>query len=253
MSDDHANPWTEGQEESYYISIADMLVGLLFLFIIMLMYSALQLRTTTQDLATAEDTRNDLLRRIATYMREHNVSAEADVAVGVLRLPDEILFEKGRDEPKADGEASLRILADALSINLPCYAFEVAPRPVACGDIRHNVEAIFIEGHTDSDPIAPTARIRDNWDLSSSRASNTFRILNAYQPALAGFLNAPAGENDSRPLMSVAGYADQRPIDSGSTEAAKSRNRRIDLRFVMASPKLLDGDAQEARVPASGR
>lgn len=237
----HETPelWREDRRESYYVSITDMMIGLLFLFIIMLMYFALQLRTATQDLVTSEDTRNDLLLKVATYMREHNVRADVDFGAGVLRLPDEILFEKGRDVPKVQGEAALRVLADALSFNLVCYAHQATPQPAECSSVRHHLEAIFIEGHTDSDPITPSARLRDNWDLSASRASNTFRLLTSYQPGIANFLNAPVNVITSRPLMSVAGYADQRPVNRGIDEAAKSQNRRIDIRFVMASPDIL--------------
>lgn len=238
MNQEPANPWQESNEESYYVSINDMLIGLLFLFIIILMYFALQLRVATQDLITSEDTRNELLEKVARYVREHSVRAEVDFSAGVLRLPDEILFEKGRDTPKAEGEAVLRVLADALSIHLGCFAYQTIPLPEGCGALRHPVQAVFIEGHTDSDPIAPSGRNRDNWDLSASRASSTFRMLNEYRPDLGNFLSAPPGDPASRPILSIAGYADRSPIDRGESEAAKARNRRIDVRFLMAQPNV---------------
>ena len=241
--------WKDERRESYYVSITDMLIGLLFLFIIMLMYFALQLRETTEDLATTEDTRSELLERLADYLHQHNVSADVDLDAGVLRLPDEILFEKGQERPKPAGIAALKVLADGLEVHLPCYSFRSAqPRPDACAQEPHHVEAIFIEGHTDSDPIGGNARIRDNWDLSAVRAANTFRIMIDYRPSLAGFLSEPAGEPNSRPLMSIAGYADQRPVDIGVTEVAKAKNRRIDVRLVMASPK---ADELKSPLPAT--
>jgi chemotaxis protein MotB len=230
--------WQDEKRENYYVSITDMLIGLLFLFIILLMYFALQLRETTEDLTTAEDTRSRLLQQVAGYLHDRNVRAEVDLDAGVLRLPDEILFEKGRDTPKSAGAAALKVLADALETHLPCYSFRAAvPRPATCTKDPHHVEAIFIEGHTDSDPINANARIRDNWDLSAVRASNTFRILTEYRPQLASFLSEPVTAQNSRPLMSIAGYADQRPVDRGPGEEAKARNRRIDVRFVMAGPE----------------
>lgn len=228
--------WQEEKRESYYASITDMLIGLLFLFIILLMYFALRLSTTTQDLVTSDQTRSELLNKVAAYLRQRDVEAEVDLSAGVLRLPDQSLFDKGRDEPKAKGVAALKILADGLVINLPCYSFEATPRPSSCGDQPHHVEAIFIEGHTDSDSIAPNGRLRDNWDLSAARASNTYRILAGARPDLVGFLSDELSTGNARQLFSVAGYADQRPIAQGSDEAAKEKNRRIDLRFVMAGP-----------------
>jgi flagellar motor protein MotB len=228
--------WQEEKRESYYVSITDMLIGLLFLFIIMLMYFALQLSTTRQDLVTSDQTRSELLNKVAAYLRERDVEAEVDLSAGVLRLPDEILFDKGRDEPKVAGVSALSILADALAINLPCYIYEIAPRPSICGTQPHHIEAIFIEGHTDSDAIAPNGRLRDNWDLSAARASNTYRILTGRRPNLAGFLSDEPSTGAARQVFSVAGYADQRPVAQGVDEIAKEKNRRIDVRFVMAGP-----------------
>lgn len=62
---DTPDQWSEERRESHYASISDMLIGLLFLVIIMLMYFAFQLRLATQDLVTSEGTRNELLDEIA--------------------------------------------------------------------------------------------------------------------------------------------------------------------------------------------
>lgn len=64
MSADAPEPWKVKRRESYYVSIPDMLIGLLF--ILMLMYFALQPRLATKDLATAEETRYELLEKVAT-------------------------------------------------------------------------------------------------------------------------------------------------------------------------------------------
>jgi chemotaxis protein MotB len=237
--------WQEEKSENYYVSITDMLIGLLFLFIIMLMYFALQLQKTNEDLVTSDQTRKELLEKVAGYMREHNVKAEVDFSAGVLRLPNEILFERGSDAPKPAGVAALHTLSDALDTHLPCYTFQISvPRPATCKETPHHVEAIFIEGHTDSDPITPNTRQRDNWDLSSARAGNTFRILTTYKPTLLRFVpDVKAPES----VFSVAGYADQRPVDRGLDVTAKEKNRRIDIRIVMAAPDVV----VEAAAPAA--
>jgi len=61
-------------------------------------------------------------------------------------------------------------------------------------------------------------------------------MLQRNQPALRGFLNRPAGEDGSAPILSLSGYGPDRPVDRGESEEAKKRNRRIDLRFLMAAP-----------------
>ena len=250
---DRETEWEAEQAESYYVSITDMLIGLLFLFVIMLMYFALQLRITTQELVTADDTRNRLLNELADYLHERNVRAEVDLSAGVLRLPDEILFERGQDAPKPEGVTALRVLAEGMTQKLPCYSYRGAgPRPEACPATPHHLEAVFIEGHTDSDPISSTGRLRDNWDLSSARAANTFRILTQHQPELAAFRNKEdAAATGATSLLSIAGYADQRPVNAADTREAKAANRRIDIRFVMAGPDTAAAAAEQAAPAAA--
>lgn len=236
---DGPDAWRQPEEEGYYVSVTDMLLGLLFLFLIMLMYFAMQLRETTESLVTAEETRSRLLQEIAGDLRARNVRAEIDLAAGVLRLPDEVLFQKGLDTPRDAGREALRALAEVLAARVPCYAHPSAGvRPETCPATPHSVEAIFIEGHTDSDPISSTGRIRDNWDLSAARAANTYRLVRDFRPELETLRSRPSGDTRAEALFSVAGYADRRPVQTGDSEEAKARNRRIDLRFVMTAPEV---------------
>lgn len=74
---------------------------------------------------------------------------------------------------------------------------------------------IRVEGHTDNVPIH-TARFNSNWELSTERATEVVSMLvDEY-----GF--------DPRDV-SVAGYAEYRPIVSNDTEEGRKANRRIDL------------------------
>ena len=97
------------------------------------------------------------------------------------------------------------------------------------------MESIFIEGHTDSDRYSGSVLL-DNWDLSVVRATNTYRALTEFVPALTELCT----NKDSRcePILSVSGYGDKRPVpDNSGTEADKKRrNRRIDLRLIMVTP-----------------
>lgn len=71
-----------------------------------------------------------------------------------------------------------------------------------------------IEGHTDSQPIN-NPRFHSNWELSTARASYVLERLTA------------RGIPSSR--LSVAGYADERPVADNSTPEGRALNRRVDL------------------------
>ena len=76
---------------------------------------------------------------------------------------------------------------------------------------------------------------KDNLDLSALRATSTFRELLKVQPSLSEYRSP----SDNR-VLSVSGYGEHRPVareEGESTERYNQRNRRIDLRILMATPK----------------
>jgi hypothetical protein len=119
-------------------------------------------------------------------------------------------------------------LREVLEEVLPCYTLNTR---VDCGErgTGGKIDAIFIEGHTDSTQFAQGAsgRFRDNWELSAGRARAVFGVLVPRESSLAALLNP-----ERQPLFSVSGYAETRPVDPNDL----SLNRRIDLRFVMVPP-----------------
>lgn len=222
----------EEEEESYFISMADMMVGLLFIFIILLLYFALQFRQTTDALSGANQTRTKILRTLEKQLKDRGLKVTIDTDTGVLRLPENVLFEKGQAQLTPQGYQAVGMVAGEMAKVLPCYTFGV-PR-AGCPASPHRIDAIFVEGHTDKDPMAGP---RDNLDLSVERATNTYRALRAAAPALVQMRNLPAGEGEPLPILSVSGYGPDRPVDAGDSDAAKAKNRRIDLRFLMVTPR----------------
>lgn len=221
----------EEEEESYFISMADMMVGLLFVFIILLLYFALQFQQKSRALSDAGETRAQILNELKQDLAKQKLNVEIDVKTGVLRLPASILFAKGDYHLSAEGVRAVGIVAQTMAKVLPCYT---QPRRAdGCAyTTSNNVDAIFIEGHTDADPLSRSGPVSDNMDLSALRATNTFRAMAGQQPTLNQLHNG-----DGRPILSVSGYGADRPVASGQEEADKSRNRRIDLRFLMETPK----------------
>ena len=245
-------------EESYFVSMTDMLVGMLFIFLILLMYFALQLSQQREQyeienrrLKDSAEERTRILEEVKRDLEMQGVQVKVDLSTGVLRLPNEILFSKGRADISAEGKKTLTILAGSLQKVLPCYTESGRDeRGADCEDTPHRIEALFIEGHTDSDPIAPGANFKDNWELSTARATETYRALVSAQAGLES-LSSAIGQK-SQPILSVAGYSDRRPVVEGEDEAAKSTNRRIDLRLIMVSPRpdaIADIDGQIASPP----
>ena len=238
----------EEAEESYFISMTDIMVGLLFIFIIMLMAFGLMLKAATQEVIEgprqAEKHRAEMLESIQRSLEQRGIEVVLDKDNGVLRLPDEILFAKGESSLSKEGLEAIGKLGRTLDVVLPCYAVlrPGATRPASCeavGTEAYKLEAVFVEGHTDSDGTQAF-----NWNLSTERAVNTYRALQE-RSALATRLLNPADQH----LFSVSGYGENRPVREGTSSEAMQQNRRIDLRFVMH----YIGDPGDAALSAKGR
>lgn len=74
---------------------------------------------------------------------------------------------------------------------------------------------VRIEGHTDNKPIHNT-QYSDNWDLSTSRATELVRLL------IVKYGFAPE-------RLSAAGYAEYHPVGNNDTPEARAQNRRVDV------------------------
>jgi chemotaxis protein MotB len=111
----------------------------------------------------------------------------------VLRLPEGVFFDSGDARVKDATDRMFKVLTPELK--------------------KRNLE-VRIEGHTDNRPIA-TGRFRSNWELSTARAGAVMAVVLA--------------EGMPPERMSIAGYAEYRPIADNSTDEGRRQNRRVDV------------------------
>ena len=244
------------EDESYFISMTDLMVGMLFIFIIMLMAFALnlkeqqsELKATTNKLTQVDETRVQMLKQIEQSLRERGVEVKVFPESGVLRLPEKLLFDSGKSELGETGRIAVARLAEVLSMILPCYSEAPAgANTTICPKTQGGrLEAIYIEGHTDIQRFRGLAD--GNWQLSGARAIEVYQKLVANSSLLGelrndGATNAGKGQK----LLGVSGYAEHRPVREEPTEEARRENRRIDLRFIMAAPSRADLDEIQKRI-----
>ncbi|MFT5357876.1 MAG: hypothetical protein ACI9KE_005113 [Polyangiales bacterium] len=91
---------------------------------------------------------------------------------------------------------------------------------------------IAIHGHSDDRPIG-NMRYPSNWELSAARASSVVRFLVA------------TGQTADLPV-SIAGYADTRPIVPNDSDEHRAQNRRVEFRFVRRAPQQADEASGES-------
>ena len=115
----------------------------------------------------------------------------------------EVFFDSGSAALLPEGRNELDQLANAL------------------GDLEKKIPAeipwvLRVDGHTDVRPIN-SPQFKSNWDLSAARAISVVQYL------------ISRGVSPQR--LVAAGFGEFQPLDTGTTEDAYKRNRRIELKL----------------------
>ena len=138
---------------------------------------------------------NDVRSFIARNAIDGAVHATLDEGVITLRVPSEVLFDKGSENIKPEGREFLRSMRDLF--------------------LKTREQSIDIRGYTDNSPVQPGSRFRDNWELSALRAVNVLRDL------LDGGIEAVR--------LTATGLGDLEPLAPNTSEANKALNRRVEF------------------------
>ncbi|NLM74762.1 MAG: OmpA family protein [Clostridiaceae bacterium] len=120
-----------------------------------------------------------------------------------LVVQSSLLFAKGSSEISANGKKMLNRFA---------YAFE---NILANPDIRNSIDSIIISGYADSDDT-----FQNNYTLSCQRAIAVINTMMEENPVLS--------RNYGR-YFQASGFSEFRPLVEEVNEAAKSKNRRIQI------------------------
>lgn len=119
-----------------------------------------------------------------------------------VSMENKLLFASGSWTVGNEGKKAIRELANILAQN---------------GDI-----SVLIEGHTDNVPYGGKGPLKDNWDLSTKRATEVLKLI----------LKNKAVDPTN---LTAAGRGEYIPIATNETSDGKAKNRRIE---VVLEPRL---------------
>jgi len=160
---------------------------------------------TLQDMIQAQkDVMNNLKNSIANALMNYKtdeLSVYTKDGNVYVSLQEKLLFKSGSDVVDPKGKEALKTLAQVLN---------------STKDIT-----VLIEGHTDNVPIK-TNQFKDNWDLSTARATSIVRILtkdNSFDPS----------------RITASGKSEFHPVKPNDTVEGRASNRRTE---VILSPDL---------------
>lgn len=196
----------------YIASASDLMIGLLFVFIILVVVLALEQRRQQQvfddqvaGVVGAGDPLIVVTGAIGQALKKALPNVRVDPKTGVISLPEDALFARGSAQLSESGRQVLASAAEQLAEAMPCFVDnQRAKRSCPGNPYGHEIETVFIEGHTDSVPFASGGR--DNFDLSLARARAVEMAMVLNSP-LVNFRNK-AGQQ----VFSFSAYADKHQL-----------------------------------------
>jgi len=140
--------------------------------------------------------------RIERRLRALAPGGAIEVEEGKVILQGEVLFDSGSDQLRPEGDAFIGRLAPTLVDLLEAERDQM----------------VLVGGHTDDRPLRGDGRFASNWELSTARALAVTRVLTA------------AGLPATRVV--AAGFGAEHPRVPNADEAARRKNRRIEVLLV---------------------
>lgn len=184
-------------------------------------------------LSEALDQREQMLTQLRKRLQIEFPELEVEISTerDALRFQGEGLFNSGSSQLKFQQRQVVETMGRLLDEILPCFTLgERAVRGGDCDSGDSLIEAVQIEGHTDSD-----GSDLNNLRLSTDRANATLLVMLDEDRSILAHQNLR-----DQPVMSVSGYGEMRPIATNQTISGKAANRRIDLRIIMYSPSSVE-------------
>lgn len=262
-----------GEEENpFLLSFSDLMASLLAIFILALIVMMIQVHRKQQELDRETKRIKLTLVELLGSLEEIKETQDAiDSALSGVSLREQSLTallegvqkdlkEKGIEVIVAENGSVLRIPEQALSFGLGKFEIQEQFHPTADAigtallaalqrpENLALLDTVFIEGHTDA---VANRQEMGNWGLSAYRAISLWKFwteLPGNCATLKDLRSAdPTGVSGEKPLISVSGYAETRPTGIPSSEPpvegrpnANSADRRIDIRFTLASAEKKD-------------
>ncbi len=145
---------------------------------------------------------NDIVKRALLSFNNEELTVEMKNGKVYVSLSDKLLFKSGSADIEEKGQEAIKKLAEVLNKNPEID--------------------VLIEGHTDNVPLRNSVNFKDNWELSTGRATNIVRILSDICKV-----------NPKR--LTAAGRSEYLPKMSNETAEGRAKNRRTEI---ILTPKL---------------
>jgi outer membrane protein OmpA-like peptidoglycan-associated protein len=185
---------TEGTE---WLSITDLMSGLLLIFALLVVVTLFQLKTTQEE---SQNKRVVVIQALQEQFNSNGINAEINQETGDITLLDSVLFGFNEKTLKEEGK-------EFLNKFIPVYSGVIFSDP----NISDEITRVVIEGHTSVD-----GTLAYNMQLSLGRANSVYQHINTM--TIKGY------KSDFLQKIQVAGRG---PMDAGEAVSEQKARKVI--------------------------
>ncbi|WP_235083189.1 flagellar motor protein MotB [Chlorogloeopsis fritschii] len=142
---------TEDDDASTYLSIGDLMSGLLMFFVLLFITVIIQ----------RDEPKRVVIGNVIGQMKSNNIDVKVNSETGDVSIRESILFSQGSAEIKPEGKEFLRRF-------IPIYSDVIFSKP----EFEKEVSRVVIEGHTSSQGDYKT-----NLELSLQRSASVTKYI----------------------------------------------------------------------------
>ncbi|MBY6093965.1 OmpA/MotB family protein [Ferrimonas balearica] len=206
----------EVDETGAWLSIGDLMSGLLMVFALLLVAALVQISEAHEE---TQETRMIIIKGINDSLEEAGIQVQADPETGDISIMDSVLFDQNDYKLKESGQ-------DFLERFIPIYAGVVFQSERVADEIVR----IVIEGHSSSE-----GAFSHNMELSVLRANSVSR-----------FISGMAFEHKPKFFEKIA-ITGRGPIEADQSQALAS-DRKVKFRFQFKDEEFLGNFTEVQRV-----
>lgn len=217
-----SKPAFEGEDNVFWITMTDLLLGLAIVFMTLFI---LAITGFTQSKIQQQNTQSAVAKKLIENMQAQKINASIDKVTGQVKISDLELFDLGSYTLSERGKSYLNKF-------IPIYTETIFSNP----KMRDKITNVVIQGHTDSHTFLGASskeeQFTKNMDLSLKRANAVAEYIfktpynKKYSPVLTKILTVE-GKSFTEPVLT-----------NGKEDYNKSR--RVELKIVVKDANFQD-------------
>lgn len=211
----HADKPDENEENIFWVTMSDLLLGLLVIFIALF---AMVIVGFSSDKVKQIQENEKIINKINAELVKNNIKTDINPTSGIIKISDLELFEVGKSDLSLKGKQFLNKF-------IPIYFNSLLSKK----GTKENISEIIIEGHTDIQSYKNAKNKEENYiknmDLSLKRA----QVISNY--IVNSNLISENYKKELFKLLSVNGKSYSKPVFSkGKMDLQKSR--RVEFKIM---------------------